>query len=304
MKTVAPANTRGFFSSDDAERRTRIALVSVAASLALTGVKFVTAVVTNSLAMYSEAGHSAVDTLAVVITFVAIRKAVQPPDHDHLYGHAKYESIGAFVQLLFLVAVAGAVLVQAFRRMFVDPQPVEIGPLVFAVMGLSLVVEGWRTLALMRAARQTRSEALAASSTHFLTDFLDSFVVIFGLVMTSLGYPSADSIAAVFVAGVIIMLSLRIGRDVFNSLTDRAPAGIREEVEQIALRTESVIGVHDVRVRRAGPQLFTEMHVELSAEMKLGETHRILDLIEDSLCNRFPNMHVVTHPEPVEQPTS
>ncbi|MBI5059505.1 cation transporter [candidate division KSB1 bacterium] len=269
------------------------------ASLVITLIKFGTAIVTNSLAMYSEAGHSLVDTLAVVITFAAIKKALEPPDPEHPFGHAKYESVGALAQLILLIGIGGLIVYNALERLFIRPEPVEIGPLVYGVMAVSIVVEGWRTVSLMRAARQTGSEALAASSTHFLTDFLDSFVVVFGLIMAGIGYPKADSIAALFVAGVVFMLSIRLGRDVFNSLVDRAPEGVAEDVERIVRGVHDVIGVHDIRVRRAGTQLFTEMHVDLDATMPLGDTHAILDLVEYELRNKYPTMHVVTHPEPV-----
>jgi cation diffusion facilitator family transporter len=279
-----------------------VALVSVVASLVILLIKFGAAVVTNSLALYSEAGHSLVDTLAVMITFIAIKKALEPPDPEHPFGHAKFESLGALVQLIFLVLIGALIVYGALRRLFVHAEPVEIGALAFVVMGLSICVEGWRTFSLLRAARQTGSEALAASFTHFLTDFLDSFVVIFGLVMAALGYPKADSIAALFVAGVVFMLSIRLGRDVMNSLVDRAPEGLADEIERIVLGVRDVIGVHDIRVRKAGTQLFTEMHVDLDSQMPLGETHGILDRIESGLHARYPHMHVVTHPEPVQQP--
>jgi cation diffusion facilitator family transporter len=293
----------GFVHSDDGTRRMRVALVSVAASLAITAVKLITGILTNSLAMYSEAGHSAVDTLAVIITFIAIKKAVEPPDRDHPFGHAKFESIGALIQLAFLFGIGGLIVYNALRRLFVEPQPVEVGALAFAVMALSVGVEAWRTIALLRAARSTKSEALAASSMHFLTDFLDSFVVIFGLIMTAIGYPRADSFAALFVAGVILTLSIRLGRDVFNSLTDRAPEGIADDVRDVVMKVSDVRGVHDIRVRRAGPQLFTEMHVELDAAMPLAQTHDILDQIEATLRAKYPSMHVVTHPEPISDAT-
>lgn len=292
-------NEHDFVPDHDGTRRTRVALVSVAASLVITLVKLFTAMITNSMAMYSEAGHSAVDTLAVAITFVAIKMAVKPPDRDHPFGHAKFESVAAAIELAFLFCMGGLIAFHALERLFVDPQPVQIGVLAFSVMGISIAVEAWRTLAIMRAARKTKSEALAASFTHFLTDFLDSIVVIFGLIMTACGYAKADGIAALFVAGVILMLSLKLGRDVFNSLTDRAPDGVADDVRVLVLTVANVRGVHDIRVRKAGPQLFTEMHVELDASMPLGQTHDILDEIETLLIEKYPSMHVVTHPEPI-----
>ena len=284
--------------------RMRVAFVSLLASASLVILKLATALITNSLALYSEAGHSAVDTIAVLVTFLAIRLAVRPPDEDHMFGHAKYESLGALLQLIFLFLLAGLIVYNAFKRLFIEPEEVKIGIAAFIVMGVSISVEAWRTMALVRAARKTRSEALAASSTHFLTDFLDSLVVIFGLVMTSLGYHKADTFAALFVAVVILWLCFRLSRDVLHSLTDRAPAGVAQDVESIVSKVENVIGVHDIRVRQAGTQLFTDMHVDLAYHLPLGDVHHVLDQIEHALHELYPTMHVVTHPEPVDAPAS
>lgn len=257
---------------------------------------------TNSLALYSEAGHTAVDMVAALVTLIAVRLASRPPDKDHHFGHSKYESMAALGQLLFLYAAAAWVVYEALHRLAADvPAKVHALP-ALAIMGVALIVELWRAMAMARVARKSGSEALAASAVHFLSDVLDSVVVIIGLGAAALGYARADSYAALFVAAVILWLSVRLTRDVFFSLTDRAPAGMARRVEELVGAVTDVLSVHDVRIRQAGAQLFTEMHVDLDAALPLNRVHDVLDEIESTLREQFPNMHVVTHPEPFEQP--
>ena len=237
--------------------------------------------------------------MAALLTYVAVKKAAEPPDKEHHFGHAKYESVGALAQLVILLGLVAGIVYNAIHRLFIAPAALEIGWIAFAVMGVSICIEGWRTFSLLGAARKTGSEALAANFTHFLSDFLDSFVVIFGLIMAANGHPKADSIAALFVAAVIFSVAIRLGMQVFHSLTDRAPEGIAHEVEAIVVKIEHVIGVHDIRVRQAGSQFFTEMHVELDQEFPLAKVHEVLDEIESALRRSFPAMHVSTHPEPM-----
>jgi ferrous-iron efflux pump FieF len=123
-------------------------------------------------------------------------------------------------------------------------------------------------------------------------------MVVFGLIFTAVGFPRADSYTALGIAILVFFLSFRMGRRVFSSLTDRAPAGMAHDVEALVQNTEHVIGVHDIRVRQAGSQYFAEMHVSFDAMMTLGDAHRVLDQIEEELHKRYPTMHVVTHPEP------
>jgi cation diffusion facilitator family transporter len=294
-------NAPGIDDPEVHRKRRRIATVSVVAAACLTVAKFVTALLTNSLAMYAESGHSAVDAIAVIVTLIAIYHAAKPPDRDHPYGHAKFESIAAMFEIMLLIAIGVLILYHGFERLMDGPGEVSVGWIAVAVMTVSVIVEGWRAIALRRAAQQTGSEALAASSVHFMTDFLDSFVVIFGLVVTAIGFPVADLIAALFVSGVIFMLAWQLSQKVLSTLTDRAPDGVTDEIRQLVLNVEGVIGVHDIRVRKAGPQMFTEMHVDMKSDMSLARVHDILDDIENAVHTTYPMMHVATHPEPIDR---
>jgi cation diffusion facilitator family transporter len=272
--------------------------VSVLAAAGLVAAKLCAGLLTNSLAIYSEAGHSAVDLLAALVSYVAIYRAGQPPDDHHHFGHAKFESIGALTELLFLLALGGAIVYNAVRRLLFGTPEITITWVAVALVTLTITIDVWRTTALHRAARRTGSEALAASAMHFLSDLLGTSMVMFGLLMTALGYPKADSMAALVIAGLVLYLSYRLGRRVLSSLTDRAPRGISVDVEDLVSSIRHVIGVHDIRVRQAGAQYFAEMHVDLSPTISLEQAHDVLDQIEEELRKRYPGMHVVTHPEP------
>jgi cation diffusion facilitator family transporter len=266
----------------------------------LIGSQLVAGFLTHSLALYSEAGHSGVDLLAALISYIAVHTAGRPPDEDHLFGHAKFESVGALLQLLFLLGLGGVIVYKALMRMLLGAPEVTITVTSAILIALTIAVETWRTISLVRSARQFGSETLAASALHFLSDLLGTIVVVFGLIFTALGFPEADAIAALVIAALVFILSFRLGARVFHSLTDRAPVGLVEDVEAVVLAVENVIDVHDIRVRQAGSQYFTEMHVSLAPDLSLERAHHVLDQIESELHERFPSMHVVTHPEPAE----
>lgn len=260
--------------------------------------KLIAGYFTNSLAILSDAGHSSVDMLAAIVSYVAIHNAGKPPDPDHHYGHAKFESIGALVELIFLVGLGVLIVFSAFKRLSTSSTEVHLGVIGITLVAASFSIDLWRTISLNIAAHRTGSEALSASATHFLADLLTTAVVIVGIIFTAFGFSKADSIAALGIAVVIGYLSIRLGRRVFSSLSDRAPIGLAEEVEAIVHSLEHVIDVHDIRIRQAGSQLFAEMHVGLDPQLTLEEAHKVLDTIEMTLLARFPSMHIVTHPEP------
>ncbi|MDD5088621.1 MAG: cation diffusion facilitator family transporter [bacterium] len=278
--------------------RLRAARISIAAAAIMVVGKLAAGFLTNSLAIFSDAGHSSVDMLAAIISFIAIRNAGKPPDPDHHYGHAKFESLGALIELVFLVGLGIAIVDNALARLAGGTQEIQLNVIGILLIAASFSVDVWRTVSLNVAARRSGSEALAASATHFLADLLTTVVVIVGIVATALGFPRGDSFAALGIAAVLAYLSIRLGRRIFSSLSDRAPAGLASEVETIVSSVEHVIEVHDIRIRQAGSQMFAEMHVYLDARLSLEAAHDVLDNIERVLQARFPTLHIVTHPEP------
>ena len=292
--------SQGFTAPEEVAKKLGAARVSIIAAAGMVAAKLVAGYLTNSLAILSDAGHSSVDMMAAIVSYIAIRGAGRPPDGEHHFGHAKFESIGALVELLFLIGLGILIVVNAVGRMASGAQHVHLGLVGVLLVLAAFSVDLWRTIVLNVMARRTGSEALKASAIHFLADLLTTVVVIIGMVMTGFGYARADSYAALVIVMVIAHLAVKLGRNVFSSLTDRAPAGLADDIEQLVCSAPHVIGVHDIRIRRAGPQYFAEMHVELEPNLPLGEAHDVLDRVEEALLRRYPGMHVVTHPEPYE----
>src|SRR6202012_2873913 len=98
----------------------------------------------------------------------------------------------------------------------------------FIVLLLDIAVNFWRARALHRAARDTKSQALAADALHFASDVLGSLAVITGLALSGLGYAWGDAAAAIGVALVISALGLRLARSTVETLLDPAPDGVAE----------------------------------------------------------------------------
>ncbi|MBR9976373.1 MAG: cation diffusion facilitator family transporter, partial [Bacteroidetes bacterium] len=191
-----------------AEKR-RVALTSVFAAILLTTMKLLVGLWTGSLGILSEALHSALDLLAAMITFFAVRVADRPPDADHQFGHGKIENLSALVETLLLLATCGWILYEAYDRLSTGGIHVDVNVWAFVVIGISIVVDISRSRALMRVARKYNSQALEADALHFSTDIYSSLVVLVGLVSVLIGFPEADAIAAAVVAGIVIWISLR-----------------------------------------------------------------------------------------------
>src|SRR6185436_1436716 len=120
----------------------KAALGSIAASAGLTAAKAVVGVMTGSLAILSEAGHSLLDFAATVLTYAAVRVSGKPADAEHQYGHGKIESVAALAETALLFVLSVAVIWTATQRLIGKPgSTVEASLATFLVMGVSVIVD-------------------------------------------------------------------------------------------------------------------------------------------------------------------
>ena len=231
--------TAGLAEAQSALKR-RAAAASVAASLVLAVVKLAAGFASGSLALLSEGAHNALDIGASALTLFAVREADKPADVDHQFGHAKIEAVAALAQTGFLAALSIGVAVQAIERIRVGTVVVDVNAFAIGVVVFSIAVDLVRWRGLTHVARLTSSHALAADALHFSSDLVSSVLVLLGLAATWAGYPHADALAALGVAGFIAVAGYRLGRETIDALVDRAPEGLTEAMRALVVQTPRV----------------------------------------------------------------
>ena len=289
-----------------AEREKKnVALTSLLAALLLVTLKTVVGLSTLSLGVLSEAAHSGLDFIAAGVTYFSVRVADRPADADHQYGHGKIENFSAFIETGLLLLTCAWITWEAVNRLFFNPVHVEPSLWAFGVMGISIVIDHFRARALDRVARKHNSQALEADALHFRTDVWSSAVVILGLLGVLAGerlgweaLRTADPIAALAVAGIVVWISLRLGKRTVDVLLDAAPAGLRAEVEAAVAGVAGVVGVERVRTRRAGARYFIDLTIGIPRTLPFERVHAISDQVEEAVRARFPQADVVVHMEP------
>jgi cation diffusion facilitator family transporter len=291
---------------EEALREKRVvAFSSLVAALALTAMKLVVGISTNSLGVLSEAAHSALDLVAAGITLWAVRISGKPADAEHTYGHGKFENLSALVETLLLLVTCLWIVYEATGRLFLGHhEHVNANIWAFGVIIVSIVVDISRSRALMRVAKKYNSQALEADALHFSTDVWSSLVVLFGLVgvrMADAGWTwmvHADSVAALGVALIVIGVSFRLGRKSVADLLDAVPQGLRREVETLVAEVDGVDRVKRLRLRQSGADYFADLTVAVDHAMPFAQTHEIADRIESRIRELLPKADVVVHVEP------
>jgi cation diffusion facilitator family transporter len=277
----------------------RTALVSVAAACLLVAIKLGAGLASSSLGLLAEAAHSGTDLAAALLTFFAVSVAVRPADRGHPYGHAKAQNLAALAESAFLAAVSVLIAVVAILRL-ADVVDVDVDPTwwTFAAIALVLAIDGSRTMVSLRGARLYRSDALLANALHFGSDFVGTIAVLAGLVAAALGFPAGDSIAALFVSGLVVLAAFRLASRNVDALMDRSPEDDERIARRAVARLEPAVELRRLRLRRAGAERFADVVIGVAPGAAIGQGHAAADRVEQALHAALPGIDVVVHVEP------
>lgn len=281
--------------------RSGAAWLSVVSNCVLIVLKVVAGILTGSIAILTEAIHSAIDLVASLIALISVRKAEEPADEDHPYGHEKAENVAAGAEAMLILLGAAIIVIEAVRRLVSgsEIESVGIGIAIIAVsIVVNLVVSGY----LYRRAHALESPALEGDAAHLRADALTSIAVLVGLVLVEVtGATAFDSIAALLVAGAIVITGIRLARRSGRVLMDEAlPDPELDRIEEViaAARPPAMAGYHKLRGRRAGSRRHVDLHVQFRAGTSLEDAHREAHRLRDAIEAEIPGAEVLIHVEP------
>lgn len=280
-------------------RASRAAGLSASASFALMIAKLTLGVVTGSVAILSEAVHSATDLIAALIAFWAIRAAAKPPDRQHPYGHERTENLAALLEGALVVAAGLLVTVESAQRLQHGGTIEHLG-LAIAVMSVSALVSLTVALHLRRAARLTQSAALAGDALNLQTDAVMAAAVVGGLVaVAATGWGILDPLIAIVVGLVICAAGARLCWTSAQVLVDsNLPESEITKVEAVLARFEAEgLSFHKLRGRRAGAKRHIDLHMVVAPETTVRQGHILSGRVKGDLVAVVPNAEVLIHVE-------
>jgi cation diffusion facilitator family transporter len=284
-------------------RKDSAAAVSIASNAVLIALKLAAAAITGSIAILTEAVHSSIDLIASMVAFYSVRKADEPADEDHPYGHQKVENLAAAIEGMLVLVGAGIIVYESVRRLAqgAEVHSLGVGIAVIAFSALAnLVVSGY----LYRRARVTDSPALEGDAAHLRADAFTSLGVLAGLALVEIsGIEAFDPATALVVAGAIVFAGLRIVTRSSRVLVDEAlPSeeldAVREAIEDHG--APELVGFHKLRARKAGSRRYLDLHVQFRQGTSLWRAHEISHELQRAIRTRLRGADVLIHLEPEE----
>lgn len=271
---------------------------SLATALALIAAKLGGWWLTDSVSLLASLLDSSADLIASLLTFLAVRWSLVPPDHDHRFGHGKAEALAALAQSMFILGSAVMLSLQGLDRL-IHPQPLKQSDVGLAVMVFSIVLSLALVTFQYSVARRTGSTAIRADALHYATDLLSGFAVIVALLLSQWGFPRADAIIGLLIAAYVARSAIQIARDALDQLMDRElPAAIGEQVRALALGVPGVRGIASLRTRQSGCIYFFEVYVILDDAITLRVAHDVGNAVRAAIQDAFPGADILIHEEP------
>lgn len=271
--------------------------VSIAANVLLTILKIVFGLLTNSIALFADAAHSASDIFSSLIVLIGFSLARQKPDLEHPHGHGRSEYLAGLAIAIMLIGAGAAFAYSSYNRLVEGAFARTSVPAIIAII-FAILVKEFLYFFSDRLGKLIDSEALAGDAWHHRSDSLSSVLVLVALVGAYFGLPSLDAYLGFGVALFVIYAGIKIARNSCSRLIGAAPSeDMIKGVTECALKVDGVIQTHDLEIHDYGSRKVVTIHIEVNGYLSLDEAHRIADQVEERISDCY-HCSTVVHLDP------
>lgn len=264
-------------------------IVVLTITLSIMALEIIGGILSNSLALISDAGHMLVDALGLGIALFALNVAKKPATARKTYGYHRIEIMAALANGTTLILVAAYIFYEAYQR-FLFPPAVR-APLMLLIAVIGLVANCIGIWLLRRASH--RSLNIKAAFWHMLGDTISSVgVILAGIIIAITGWSYADPLIAILIGIVILWGATRIASESIDILLEGVPKHIK--VDEVAASIQQVMGVedvHDLHIWTITSGIYAmSAHVRIDDQM-VSKSTEVIQLINEKLEHEFSLNH-------------
>lgn len=284
------------------DRKSRVALLSIASNTTLITLKLIAGILSGSVGIISETIHSGMDLIASIVAFFSVRLSSKPADKEHPFGHGKLENISGLAEGVLIFVAAGMIISEAVKKLL---HPVELEQ-AYVAIGVMLFAGFFNFLVsskLRKVAKEEDSQALEADSLHLLTDTYTSLGVGVGIVLVKVtNLAILDPIVAILVALFIIKEAWNLSKGAFDYLID-VKLSDQEEAEIVKIIEEHkdmFVDYHKLKTRKSGNKKHIDFHLTLDPKLTVMEAHDIVGHLKKDMAQSLRNSRVSIHIDPYQ----
>lgn len=277
-----------------------VSAIGIVLNFLLATTKIVFGAIFGLISMAADGVNNLSDMGSGIVSIVSFRIASKPADKEHPYGHQRAEYIASMLIGFSVLLIAIELLRESVEKI-IAWQAADISLWAFVILGASVVVKAGMFVLYRVAAKKINSDVLSAAATDSLSDCIATFAVIAGMLVTYLTSVPFDGIAGLIVVVFILWGGIGIVKNASSRLLGQAPdPELVAAIKEILLGGEGVLGVHDLKIFRFGPQkFFATAHVEMDANLPSAVTHEQIDQIERKVLSET-QVEITVHFDPVD----
>ena len=287
---------------DDALRDSAAGIRAVKISLVVLGitalVQVAIVVVSGSVALFADTVHNFSDALTAVPLWIAFAMSSRAATRRYTYGFGRVEDMAGLFVVTAIAISAIVAAVEAVRRL-INPVPLSHLSWVIAAGIVGFIGNEVVAVYRIRVGRRIGSAALRADGMHARADGLTSLAVVAGAIGVWLGFPMADPIVGLLIAGAIGIVLIVAARDVFGRLLDRIDPEFVDRAHTVLSGQPGIRGVRRLRMRWIGHRLEADVELDIDPSMSLSDAHAVAHTAEHELTHAIPKLgSVVVHAYP------
>ena len=261
----------------------KAAKYSTIANFALAIIKTVVGLLSGSIALLADAVHSFSDIFASLAVYIGLKLSQRNPDEKFPYGYYKFETLSSLIISVIIIISGFEIVIESINGI-ITPKTINIPLTAIAVALFSVVVSFFLARLKDKVGNEINSPALINDGKHSFVDIFSSFIVFFGILSAYIGYPIFQGVAGFAVAVLIIFIGIKFGKEAVLVLLDaNLDPKVVEKIKSIATNFQGVEGTHDIKVRRSGPYIFAELHLETNKRLSIQKANEISESLEKQI---------------------
>ncbi len=254
------------------EKASRFSFVS---NLFLFAIKLIAGILSNSIAIISDAINSFADVLTTSAVHFSVKVSYKKADHDHQYGHHAAQPIAAIVLAIF-AGVAGITIIRESIARIIHPSIEDILTFPIIVLSLTIFLKSFMVIYFQRIGQKYDSPAVRALSVDSWNDVLSSFIALLGIIVSSFGLKYFDGVAGIMIAFFIFRGGYHIAKENIDYLMGKAAdKELLLEISNRALKVPGVKGLNDLKSHFIGNKYHIEIHIEVDKNFTTKISHDI-----------------------------
>ncbi len=281
------------------QRLNKATNIGITVNLFLFLIKAFAGLVSNSIAIISEAVNSLTDIVSSVAIKYSIHLSRQKPDEKHQFGHSAAQPIAAFIVAVFAF-VLGIKIVEESVKRIVSPEPINASIIIYCILITTIITKIILSQYQRRIGNRYNSPAMKAAGVDSLNDVLASSIALVGVIAASMQFKFVDGIAGILVAMFIFKTGYEVAKENIDYLMGRsADDRFIFDVAKVALKVEGVQGLNDIRSHYVGDKLHIEIHIEVDKNTKTKVSHDIGKLVQLDIEKMDEVQKAFVHIDPV-----